>query len=337
MGTGFVMPSELDRHEKTFTAWPDRETLRHPEDHEKVLQGYADVINAVSEFEPVTVLVNQEDEDTAKKLCTAQADFAVLAHADGSVRDTGPSFVKHPEKGLAGVCWRYNGRGERFQNFLRDEDAAPDLLDMLNIPAVYSDFIMEGGAFNSDGAGNLITTEKCVLNPNRNKFSIKSETENELKEKLGVSAVIWLETGILGDEADGHVENVACFAGPGQILLQVCTDMNDIQYNFSLSNNNTLRREKTADGGKPEVISVVQPPKRKYGEKRLPLSYISFCPVNGGLIVPVFGGDASAADDAALGVFREIFPDRKILTVDGMKLVTECRNVHSITLQMPQL
>jgi agmatine deiminase len=144
-----------------------------------------------------------------------------------------------------------------------------------------------------------------------------------------------LNKGLYGDETDGHVDNIACFARPGTIAMQVCFDPDDPNCEITMENLMRLRSTEDVNGRLPEIVEILQPPARYYRGKRLTLSYLNFYFVNGGLIVPVFGGDAEAYDYAAINKLQAIFPDRRIVAVDGMPLIKEGGNVHCITQQMP--
>lgn len=147
--------------------------------------------------------------------------------------------------------------------------------------------------------------------------------------------MIWLKSGLSGDETDGHVDNVACFAAPGKILLQVCDDPEDENYAITRENLKVLTGATDARDRKLDIIPVQQPPKMSDRGRRLTLSYLNFYFVNGGLILPVFGGQAEKSDHSAIRVLGELFPERQLRTVNGMGLIREGGNVHCITQQLP--
>ncbi|MCL1910958.1 MAG: agmatine deiminase family protein [Leptospirales bacterium] len=330
----YSMPAEWEEHQRTFIAWPVKSSMLYAENHETVCAGYAEIVNAICEFEPVTVIVNHDSLEEARRMCSPQAELLDIPHDDAWMRDNGPTFVRNANGEVAGIDWRFNAWGEKHPDFHLDDMVTERLLDALGIPMYGSNIVLEGGSIHSDGSGALLTTEQCLLNKNRNPYSTKPEIEAELKKCLGVKKIIWLSKGLAGDETDGHIDNTACFAPASRILLQVCNDMNDLNYNSSLENKNILKRETDADTRKLDIIEIEQPPPVKYKAKRLTLSYINFYIVNGGIIMPVFG--ASKTDDAAAAVLREIFPERKVVTLDAMSIVTEGGGIHCITQQMPK-
>jgi agmatine deiminase len=198
--------------------------------------------------------------------------------------------------------------------------------------------VMEGGSFHVDGEGTLLTTEQCLLNPNRNPKLTRKQIETELKKFLNVQKVVWLKNGLDGDETDGHIDNIACFVAPGKILIQICDDPKDENYVSTQENLKILSEETDALGRKFELIPIQQPPKLcdTATDTRYTLSYLNFYFVNGGLILPVFGGEAAETDRLAVQLLGKLFPERRIRTVNGMAIIREGGNVHCTTQQMPE-
>ncbi|MCL2026549.1 MAG: agmatine deiminase family protein [Leptospirales bacterium] len=332
--TNYSMPAEWEEHQRTFVEWPVKSSMLYPENHETVCAGYAEVVNAICEFEPVTVIINNDSLEEARRLCSSQAELLEIPHDDAWIRDNGPTFVRSTENEIAGIDWRFNAWGEKHPDFHLDDMVAERLLEILGIPMYSSNMTLEGGAIHSDGEGVLLATEQSLLNKNRNPYHTRTDIENELKKCLGIKRIIWLSKGLSGDETDGHIDNTACFAPASKILLQVCHDMNDFNYNITIENRNIFKRENDAAMRKFDIIEIEQPPLVKYKGKRLTLSYVNFYIVNGGIIMPFF--DVPKTDEAAAAVLREMFPERKIITLDGMNIVTEGGGIHCITQQMPK-
>lgn len=329
------MPGEWKEHERTFIEWPVKESLVYPENYEEVLRGYRDVIKAVSEFEPVTVIINPGEKHS---LLTEIKEYAVLLeipHNDAWCRDNGPTFVYGDGGTLKGINWKFNAWGEKYKPYDLDDKVAGEILKSYKVPAIDTELVLEGGSIHSDGEGTLLTTEECLLNKNRNPHLTREEIEPILKQRLGIQKIIWLKQGLFGDETDGHVDNAACFACPGTVILQVCEDKEDPNYLINQENLEILEKESDRKGRNLRIIKIPQPPERYYKGERLTLSYINFYFVNGGIILPVFGEAASDTDKEAERILKEAFPGRKIRTVDGMPLIKEGGNVHCITQQMP--
>lgn len=339
--TRYSMPPEWEVHERTMISWPVRASLVYPEDYQAVCDGYAEIIRAIAEFEPVTVVVNTEEEEAVRSLFASHEKLhpitvLPIAHNDAWLRDNGPTFVRDAEGRLAGINWRFNAWGGKYSPWTLDDEVAPQLLSHYNVPCIDVPLVMEGGSFHVDGEGTLLTTEECLLNPNRNPDMTKEEIEAQLKQHLNIEKVIWLKRGLSGDETDGHVDNIACFAAPGKVLMQVCDDPEDENYAITQENLRILWDEMDAQGRRLEVIPIQQPPMCTFGAQRLTLSYLNFYFVNGGIILPVFGASAETTDRLAQKVLSELFPSRRIRTVNGMAIIKEGGNVHCTTQQMPQ-
>ncbi|QNK42632.1 agmatine deiminase family protein [Caproicibacter fermentans] len=329
------MPAEWEPHERTLIQWPVRNSLIHPENYEEVCAGYAEAARAAAEFEPVTVIAEEETAPQARLHCGDKIEIFTAAHSDAWVRDSGPTVVQEESGARLGIRWRFNAWGGKYAPYEPDHEAASAVLEHLGIPRLDAPIILEGGSIHTDGQGTLMTTEQCLLNPNRNPDRTRAEIEDILKSLLGVTTIFWLRRGLAGDETDGHVDNAACFARPGAVLLQVCEDPKDPNYEITQENRRILLSATDARGRRPELIEIPQPPARRYGGVRLTLSYLNFYLVNGGLILPVFGGDAAETDRCAVEILQKAFPDRKIRTVNGIPLVREGGNVHCITQQIP--
>ncbi|TGA96582.1 agmatine deiminase family protein [Sporolactobacillus shoreae] len=333
--SGFRMPAEWAAHERTFISWPVRESMCYPEDYARVSAGYAEFARAVAEFEPVTVLVNPGESQKVGGLFE-NPDISILTvpHNDSWIRDNGPTFLTNCNGGRAGINWRFNAWGEKYSPWDLDDQAAPAILEHFHMRRFDAPIVLEGGSIHVDGEGTLLTTEQCLLNPNRNPRMGRGQIEEELKKFLNIQKVIWLKNGLSGDETDGHVDNIACFAMPGKVLIQVTDDPNDANFAVTRENLRILERATDAHGRKIEVIPVLQPPEREFEGERLTLSYLNFYLCNGGVILPIFGEET---DLAAEKVISEAFPDRRIRTIDGMAIIKEGGNVHCSTQQMPAI
>lgn len=332
----YKMPAEWTAHERTFISWPVKDSMCHPDNYKDVCAGYAEYIQAIAEFEPVSVIVNPYELDNVKKLFSeSNIELLPIEHSDAWLRDNGPTFLIDDDGNRAGVNWKFNAWGEKYAPWDLDDKVAPQILEHYNIKKFDAPLIMEGGSLHTDGEGTLITTEECLLNPNRNPNLTREQIETYLKQYLNIEKIIWLKNGLDGDETDGHVDNIACFAEPTKIIIQTCDDPNDANYKITLENIEILKNSTDAKGRKFEIIPINQPPRAEYKGERLTLSYLNFYFVNDGIILPTFGGNASEADKMAEKVLSLTFPKRKIRTVDGMAVIKEGGNIHCTTQQMP--
>lgn len=335
MTNQFTMPPEWHKHERTIIEWPVKDSLVWPENHLEVLEAYTEVVKAIAKFEPVTLIANEATYMEAMQACGEVADVIIIPHDDAWVRDNGPTIVLSNEGGRRGISWMFNAWGEKYTPYDKDNAVACQLLGHLKIECLEVPIVMEGGSIHVDGEGTLLTTKECLLNKNRNPKMSQGEIETILKEQLGVSAFIWLDKGLDGDETDGHVDNIACFIEPGIVALQTCYDDSDPNYVITKDNLKVLENVRDAKGRKLKIIELPTPPIRTYKGERLTLSYLNYYVVNGGIILPIFGGDAKTTDEEAIKILTGAYPDREIVTVDGMGLIKEGGNVHCITQQIP--
>lgn len=332
----FYMPAEWEEHERSIIEWPVKESLVWEENYEEVMLGYMEVAKAISQFEEITIIANPGERSEILKCCEGFASIIDIPHNDAWCRDNGPTFIWNNDKILQGINWKFNAWGEKYKPYDLDDQVAGKVLAYYGVPLVDSPIVLEGGSIHVDGEGTMLTTMECLLNKNRNPHLTKEQIEEEVKKRLGVKKIIWLNRGLYGDETDGHVDNIACFARPGVVLIQTCTDKSDPNYEISQENLEILRNEVDAMGRTLEIIEIPQPPVRYYKEERLTLSYLNFYFVNKGIILPIFNEDAVSTDKAAIEILEREFPERKIAVVDGMKLIKEGGNVHCITQQMPR-
>ncbi len=328
---GYKMPPEWGLHQRTLMEWPLKEA-EWPEPFADILPAFASIVKAIAGFEPVSVLADQAHIQEANRFCGPGVEIIPIEHNDSWMRDNGPTFLLNEQGELAGINWIFNAWGGKFPARL-DNLVAPKILNRYQIPCFNAPLVMEGGSFHTDGEGTLLTTTECLLNRNRNPHLKKEQIEAYLKSYLNVSKIIWLNRGWIGDDTDGHVDNIACFARPGMVIAQTCSDPDDPNHEISRENLGILKKVTDAKGRPLKVITIEQPPATYYGDLRLTLSYLNFYFVNAGIIMPVFGYKAS--DKAALSVLKKTFPDRKIVTVDGLTIARGGGNVHCLTQQMP--
>lgn len=331
--SGFMMPPEWIRHRRTIMEWPVKEAL-WPEPFEEILPAYAEIVNTIARFEPVTLLVNPHLVEEARTFCNNNIEILPVKHNDSWARDNGPTFIINPQGEIAGINWIFNGWGGKYPSE-DDNRVAPTLLKNWNLRQFDAPLVMEGGSFHVDGEGTLLTTEECLLNPNRNPGLTRNEIEAYLEKYLNVSKIIWLKRGWTGDDTDGHIDNVACFAKPGTIITQICSDPKDPNYTISQENLDILRRETDARGRRLEIITIEQPQATYYEDTRLTLSYLNFYFVNSGIILPVFGGINTESDKKAAAVLQKVFPDRSVVPVNGLIVARGGGNVHCLTQQVP--
>lgn len=325
---GFLMPAEWDAHDGCLMSWPSRRELwgdRLPE----AKHDYATVARAIAAFEPVTMVCNPADVHDVRQACGTGV-WALPAPLDDSwMRDNGPTFVRHASGEVAVTNFEFNAWGERWHPFDRDNDIPRVIADHLGMRRFDAPIVMEGGAFFTDGEGTLITTEQCLLNPNRNPTLSREQIEQHLCDYLGVTTVIWLKHGHSTDVGpagtDGHVDGVLQYVSPGHVLVEAPSDPNDAEYERSQENLQILRDARDAQN-RPLEISVLDPGPSS------DLAYANFYLANGGVVVPVSG---RSPDDQALELIAKLYPEREVVGVPGATLAFGGGGPHCITQQIP--
>jgi len=233
---GFRMPGEYEFHERCWMLWPHR-TDNWRDRAMPAQKAFARVARAISRFEPVTMCVSKQQIDIAQNLLPSDIDIIEIESDDAWMRDVGPIFVKNDTNDIRGVDWDFNAwgglNGGVYFPWDKDGRVARQVLEHEKIDRYKACIILEGGSIHTDGDGTLITTQECLLNPNRNPDLSKAELENYLKEYLNIEKIIWLDKGVFMDETDGHVDNLCCFVKPGEVLLHWTDDPSDPQYEIS--------------------------------------------------------------------------------------------------------
>jgi agmatine deiminase len=330
---GYKMPAEWEKHEFTLMAWPVKEA-EWPGDYEDILIAFADLVNKISNYEPVKLIIKKNLIKEVLKYLNKNIEFIEMNNDDSWVRDNGPTIIKNNEGKIAGVKWNFNAWGNKYPHG-NDKLISEKILNLHNMPYFKPEIIMEGGSFHVDGEGTLLTTNECLLNNKRNPNLKKEDIEKYLMDYLGVNKIIWLDRGLDGDDTDGHIDNVACFARPSTIIIQKCDNKNDKDYEIYKRNYEILKNEKDSRGRKYEIIEIPKPEIQYFNGTKLTLSYINFYFVNNGIVMPVFGGENERNDNIAYEILKNLFKVRNISTVKGLVLARGGGNVHCLTQQFP--
>ena len=293
---------------------------------------YVAVARAIQRFEPVIMLAPPAAAQEARQRLGHGIEVQETDLDDSWIRDNGPIFVRSAKGELAAVQFRFNGWGQRFAPYDKDANAPALLADRLALPLYRSTIVAEGGALAVDGQGTLVTTESCLLNPNRNPGRSKAEVESELKSYLGVRKVIWLRQGMHASQVDGHVDGVAAFARPGVILAATAPDRSDPNHGTFREIRDLLLSETDARGRPLEVIGMPSPAPHYLEGHRLSATFVNFYIANGGIVAPTFG---DPADKESLACLAAVFPDREVVGVRCEYVAIGGGDVHCITQQLP--
>jgi agmatine deiminase len=321
------MPAEWEPHERTIMAWP----CRHELWGETLAQAGADhalTANAIAEFEPVLMIANAgADAAQARAACAAGVEVAELPIDDSWMRDCGPIFVRDGRGRRSAVHFRFNAWGEKFAPWDRDARVGALVAELLGEPVIAAPLVLEGGSICVDGAGMLLTTEQCLLNPNRNPELGREELEAALRRYLGPDRILWLGQGLVEDrDTDGHVDLIAAFAAPGRVVLQTVPEENP---NFD---NCAENRGRLVAAG-VEVIELPFLPYAEVAGEQVAVTYLNYYIVNGAVVVPVTG---CGTDDQALAIIGRAYPGREVVAVPGAVLAYGGGGPHCITQQVPR-
>jgi len=352
-GDGYRMPGEFELHAGCWIAWPER-----PDNWRlgarPAQAAYAAVAEAINASEPVTVAVSDAQFEHCRALLSPSIRVVEVSTDDAWIRDTGPTFVIDADGRRRGVDWHFNAwgglRGGLYCSWDRDERVAAKVLEIEGIARYRAPIVLEGGSIHVDGEGTVITTEECLLNPNRNPGLSREQVEQVLCDYLGASNVIWLGRGAYNDETDGHVDNLACFARPGVVLLTWSDDESDPQHAISRDARARLLAASDTQGRSLEVIHLPSPGPITISEEeargveavagsrprragdRMAASYANFYIANSRIVYPLLD---ERYDEQAGETLRRCFPEREIVGIPAREILLGGGNVHCVTQQVP--
>jgi agmatine deiminase len=350
---GYWMPAEFERHAGTWMLWPERRD-NWRDGALPAQQAFAAVAQTIAQFEPVTVGAVAAQYEFARALLAPQVRVVELSSNDAWMRDVGPTVVVNATGRRRGIDWQFNAwgglAGGLYFPWDQDDLVAGKVLEIEGLDRYRAPLIMEGGALHVDGQGTALVTEQCLLNRNRNPGLSRDRIEHYLRSYLGVSTIIWLGAGVIDDETDGHIDNLACFARPGEICLTWTGNRRDPQSQVSHDALERLRDARDARGRRLKVHRLPSPGplrmtaaeaagvqnrtgvKPRQGGARLAASYANFYIANGGIVMPLLD---SRTDRQALSVLRRVFPKRRVVGVPGREILLGGGNIHCITQQIP--
>ena len=331
---GFYMPAEWAPHEATWLAWPkNKETW--PGDHlQKVEEIYLQMIDNLLPHEKVHLLVENDDVgdkvfDLVKQRGHSLDNLLLYptTYVDSWIRDYGPTFLIDEKGGKARCKWIFNAWGEKYQDLMPDNEVFKTHDKLMD-----AGFVLEGGSIEVNGKGTLLVTEQCLLNKNRNPHLSKEQIEQNLKNYLGVTNIIWLGDGIVGDDTDGHIDDITRFVDEKTIVSCYEEDESDENHKPLKENWERLERAVDQDGNPFRLIKLALPGKVMADHGRLPASYANFYIANYVVLVPIYG---HANDEVAIQILKEAFPTRKIVPINCYSLVYGMGSIHCVTQQEP--
>jgi agmatine deiminase len=346
---GFSMPAEWEPHEATWLGWPHNPT-DWPDKLETIRWVYGEIVRKIAPGEVVRILVNSKTEE---KLARGQLERAgaetgrvkFIEHATdrGWTRDSGPVFVRRRagrRTETAVVHFHFNAwaKYSDWQKDRRVPETAAKVLDKRLYHAEFNGrpFVLEGGGIDVNGRGTLLTTEECYLDAKvqvRNPGLGRNEIEQVLKDYLGVTDILWLAGGVVGDDTHGHVDDICRFVNPNTVVLIKEDNPKDINYRPLEENWQRIQNFRLEDGSKPEVVALPMPEPLFFDGERLPASYANFYISNAAVIVPTFN---DPNDRVALGILGELFKDRTVVGIHAVDLVLGFGTLHCLTQQQPR-
>ncbi len=337
---GYTFPPEWGRHEATWLTWPHKEES-WPGKMNAIYTPYCQFIKAVAEGEKVRINVNDEETKafaigklTEQGANLSQIEFYFNPSNDAWCRDHGPAFLINPsaESKKVIVDWGYNAWGGKYPPFEQDDIIPTLIADHLDIPVFNPGIVMEGGSVEFNGAGTILTTTACLLNKNRNPHLNKEQIEEYLKECYGVEQILWLGDGIVGDDTDGHIDDITRFVNEDTVLTVVESNPLDENY-LLLQENLQALKSMTLLNGKPlNIVKLPMPSPVIHEDTRLPASYANFYIANAVVVVPTF---RDVNDQKAIDIIQGVFPDRRVVGIDSIDIIWGLGSFHCLSQQEP--
>ena len=345
------MPSEWAPHQATYLVWPhNRDTW--PGKFEPIPRAFANIAAAIAAFEPVRLIVNDNDaaeidavramvRDAARgdDAVTRRVEIFALETNDSWIRDHGPIFVNKIDPAAPGPAqialdWKFNSWGEKYDRFDLDDVVPQRLGARFGFEIAEPGIVLEGGSIDPNGAGSLLTTESCLLNRNRNPHLTRAEIEDYLRIYLGVTNVLWLGEGIVGDDTDGHIDDLARFVARDTVVTVVEDDPADANYKILRDNLARLAAMRDERGAALKIERLPMPPPIVHDGARLPASYANFYIANGGIVMPTFD---CPADAVAAATLARLFSGRRVIGIPSIDLVWGLGAIHCLTQQYPEI
>lgn len=337
---GYYFPAEFAPHAATWLSWPHKEAS-WPGKIQSIYPSYVTFIKELTKGEQVKINVTdaqmqQQATDWLLRFDVdlTRVDFFHHPTNDAWCRDHGPAFLINPAAAQkkAIVDWGYNAWGNKYPPYDLDDVIPTRIAEHYQIPVWHPGIVMEGGSVEFNGAGALLTSTACLLNPNRNPHLNQDSIEEYLRNYYGVDQILWVDEGIVGDDTDGHIDDTVRFVNADTVLATVESDPADENYELLQTNLRQLKAMRLSGNRSLNVIELPMPPALVYEDQRLPCSYANFYIANGAVIVPVFN---CKQDETALRIIEQCFPDRKVVGIDSVDIIWGLGSFHCLSQQEP--
>jgi len=336
---GFRMPAEWEPQEAVWLSWPHNRAT-WPGQFRPVPAQFAAFVAAISRYEDVRINCAAALQPRARRQCArAEADLARVSFFnhptnDAWCRDHGPIFVCHRRTGEVAVTdWKYNAWGGKYPPYNLDQRIPELIARRLGLRRFPNRLVLEGGSIDVNGCGLLLTSEQCLLHPNRNPGVGRGEIERNLRDFLGVRTVLWVGEGIEGDDTDGHIDDMTRFFRPDGLVTCVEPDGREANHRILAENLERLRSMRTPAGRKFEIVPLPLPRPLAFQGRRVPASYANFLVINGAVLVPQFR--QPRRDAAAREILGNCFPGRDVIGLDCYYLIWGLGTLHCLSQQQP--
>jgi agmatine deiminase len=336
---GFRMPAEWAPQEAVWLSWPHN-YASWPGQFRPVPYAFARIVAAISRFEGVRINAAKKLHARAKKMCAkAGADMARVQFFDHPTndawcRDHGPIFVKHTTTGeVALTDWAYNAWGGKYPPYDLDNEIPPSIEKATKLRRFVNDMVLEGGSIEVNDEGLLLTSEQCLLHPNRNPHLNREQIESILRDYLGVTGFLWLGEGIAGDDTDGHIDDMTRFFKTDGFITCVEANPKDKNHEILAANLERLRSFRTPAGKKFDIVELPMPRPFGFNRQRVPASYANYLVINGAVLVPTFR--QPGPDARALEIIGSCVPGRETIGIDCYHLIWGLGTLHCLSQQQP--
>ncbi|MFT6894894.1 MAG: agmatine deiminase [Algoriphagus sp.] len=339
---GYYFPAEFAPQESMWLSWPHKEES-WPGKIDAIYAPYSLFIKEVSKGQKVNINVANEAMKTfalghleKAGVNLDQVRFHFFPTNDAWCRDHGPAFLINPkaEQKKVLVKWEYNAWGEKYPPHDLDNQIPIKIATELGIPCFLTGIVMEGGSVEFNGKGTLLTSEACLLNENRNPQLNQEQIEKYLCDYYGVNHVLWVGDGIVGDDTDGHIDDITRFVNGDTVVTVVEENKSDENHHLLQENLDRLKKMRLEDGKQLNIVELPMPSPVIYEDQRLPASYANFYIANESVIVPIF---RDKNDQKALDILEECFPNRKVIGIDSTDIIWGLGSFHCLSQQEPAI
>jgi agmatine deiminase len=339
---GYYFPAEFAPHIATWLSWPHKEASWPGKIH-TIYPYYAQFVKVLTESELVRINVvdaamqNFATEHLLKAgVPMEKVEFFLHPTNDAWCRDHGPAFLINPNAAQKKVIvdWNYNAWGDKYPPYDLDDVIPTRIAEHYGLPVYYPGIIMEGGSVEFNGAGTLLTSTACLLNPNRNPHLNQEQIENYLRNYYGVEQILWVDEGIVGDDTDGHIDDTVRFVNADTVLTVIEPNEQDENHAILQHNLKQLQQMRLLNGKQLNIVELPMPDAVVYEDQRLPASYANFYISNTHVIVPTFRCDK---DDQALSIIQQCFPERTVLGIDSTEIIWGLGSFHCLSQQEPAI